>query len=226
MTSHPRSRQCINSSTTPWWRSRSRYIRTRVEPLRERSERGASALETAIIAAVLIAAAVLIGGIVMTKVGQGADAGRAAADPRRRAVSRRPLAAAAGRRASDRGSTALEFAVLSVAFLLLVFLVVQAALYYHARNVIKAEAEGVARAVRAYPATATGPLRDQVPPPGPGAGAGPDRGDQTSGSILDNSGDTTSAPVAQAAVVGFDQVRVTVSAKPILHPARAVRRTS
>jgi len=49
------------------------FIRTRVEPLRERSDRGASALETAIIAAVLIAAAVLIGGIVMTKVGQGAD---------------------------------------------------------------------------------------------------------------------------------------------------------
>ena len=48
-------------------------IRTRVAPLRERSERGASALETAIIAAVLIAAAVLIGGIVMTKVGEGAD---------------------------------------------------------------------------------------------------------------------------------------------------------
>jgi Flp pilus assembly protein TadG len=49
------------------------FIRTRVEPLRARSERGASALETAIIAAVLIAAAVLIGGIVMNKVGQGAD---------------------------------------------------------------------------------------------------------------------------------------------------------
>jgi Flp pilus assembly pilin Flp len=44
------------------------YIRTRVEPLRERSDRGASALETAIIAAVLIAAAVLIGGIVYQKV--------------------------------------------------------------------------------------------------------------------------------------------------------------
>jgi Flp pilus assembly pilin Flp len=44
------------------------YVRTRVEPLRERSDRGASALETAIIAAVLIAAAVLIGGIVYQKV--------------------------------------------------------------------------------------------------------------------------------------------------------------
>lgn len=49
------------------------FIRTRVQPLRARSERGASALETAIIAAVLIAAAVLIGGIVMNKVGEGAD---------------------------------------------------------------------------------------------------------------------------------------------------------
>ena len=40
------------------------------EPLRERHDRGASALETAIIAAVLIAAAVFIGGIVLTKVRQ------------------------------------------------------------------------------------------------------------------------------------------------------------
>lgn len=44
------------------------YIRNRVEPLRAHSERGASALETAIIAAVLIAAAVLIGNIVYQKV--------------------------------------------------------------------------------------------------------------------------------------------------------------
>ena len=44
------------------------FVRTRLEPMRERSERGASALETAIIAAVLIACAVLIGGIVMAKV--------------------------------------------------------------------------------------------------------------------------------------------------------------
>ena len=54
----------------------------------------------------------------------------------------------------DRGSGSLEFAVLSLAFLLLVFMTVQAALYYHARNVVKAEAEGTARAVRAYPTNA------------------------------------------------------------------------
>ena len=46
------------------------WVRTRIEPLRERSDWGASALETAIIAAVLIAAAVLIGGIVLNKVRQ------------------------------------------------------------------------------------------------------------------------------------------------------------
>lgn len=49
-------------------------IRARMEPLRERSDRGASALETAIIAAVLIAAAVLIGGIVIAKVREGGAA--------------------------------------------------------------------------------------------------------------------------------------------------------
>lgn len=43
-------------------------VNTRLQPLRQRSERGASALETAIIAAVLIAAAVLIGGIVLNRV--------------------------------------------------------------------------------------------------------------------------------------------------------------
>jgi hypothetical protein len=44
------------------------WVRTRIEPMRERSDRGASALETAIIAAVLIAAAVFIGGIILVKV--------------------------------------------------------------------------------------------------------------------------------------------------------------
>jgi hypothetical protein len=48
-------------------------VRTRLEPLRERNERGASALETAIISAVLIAAAVLIGKIVIDKVKGAGD---------------------------------------------------------------------------------------------------------------------------------------------------------
>jgi Flp pilus assembly protein TadG len=105
--------------------------------------------------------------------------------------------------------------VLSVAFLLLVFLVVQAALYYHARNVIKAEAEGTARAVRAYPAQAPGSLRDQVPPPARVQQLA-DAAARTQWRILDNSGDTTSAPRVQATVVDYDQVQVTISAEPIM----------
>ena len=50
------------------------WVRTRIEPMRERGDRGASALETAIIAAVLIAAAVLIGGIVIAKVREAGTA--------------------------------------------------------------------------------------------------------------------------------------------------------
>jgi Flp pilus assembly protein TadG len=115
---------------------------------------------------------------------------------------------------ADRGSGSLEFAVLSLAFLLLVFMTVQAALYYHARNVVKAEAEGTARAVRAYPTNAR--LEDTVPT------------DQQANALarsaaldqwerLDNSGDTTSRPQAVAQVNrGVNQVQVTVSADPIL----------
>ncbi|HZB50468.1 MAG TPA: TadE/TadG family type IV pilus assembly protein [Mycobacteriales bacterium] len=127
----------------------------------------------------------------------------------------RPRGARDRGRTGERGSTALEFAVLSVAFLLLVFLVVQAALYYHARNVVKAEAEGVARAVRAYPTTATGPLRDQVPPPGQVQSLAETEAVRQ-WQLLDNGGDTTSAPEVTAEVVDYDQVRVTISAKPIM----------
>lgn len=49
------------------------WLRTRMEPLRARSDRGASALETAIIAAVLIGAAVAIGAIVLDKVNQAGE---------------------------------------------------------------------------------------------------------------------------------------------------------
>lgn len=40
-------------------------VRTRVEPLRERSERGASAVEWAVIAAISVLAALAIGGAVV-----------------------------------------------------------------------------------------------------------------------------------------------------------------
>ena len=114
----------------------------------------------------------------------------------------------------DRGSTSLEFALLSLAFLLLVFLVVQSALYFHARNVIKAEAEGVARTVRAYPTTAQ--MEDQVPTDDQvRALARTSALDQWE--RLDDSGDTTSEPRVQAAVNrDLDQVQITIQADPIL----------
>jgi Flp pilus assembly protein TadG len=105
--------------------------------------------------------------------------------------------------------------MLSVAFLLLVFMVVQSALYYHARNVVKAEAEGVARAVRAYPTTAQ--LEDTVP-----TDAQVQNLAQTSALAqwqrLDNSGDTTSRPRIDRADVdpALNQVRITISADPIM----------
>lgn len=116
---------------------------------------------------------------------------------------------------ADRGSGSLEFAVLSVAFLLLVFLVVQAALYFHARNVIKAEAEGTARIVRAYPATAGQALRDQVPTQAQ-VNSLAETAARRQWQILDNSGDTTSEPRVQADIVGYNQVQVTISADPIM----------
>jgi Flp pilus assembly protein TadG len=113
----------------------------------------------------------------------------------------------------ERGSTSLEFAMLSLVFLLLVFLTVQAALYYHARNVVKAEAEGVARAVRAYPTNVQ--LEDSVPSPQQVQNLA-DTAALDQWERLDGSGDTTTRPVTRAQVVGFDQVQVTVSADPIL----------
>lgn len=104
--------------------------------------------------------------------------------------------------------------MLSVVFLLLVFLVVQAALYYHARNVIKAEAEGVARAVRAYPTTAQ--LEDRVPSDAQiqalARTAALEQWER-----LDDSGDTTSEPrVTRATANGLQQVEITIEADPIL----------
>lgn len=114
----------------------------------------------------------------------------------------------------ERGSTSLEFAMLSVVFLLLVFLVVQAALYYHARNVIKAEAEGTARAVRAYPTTNR--LEDSVPNQQQietlARTAALDQWER-----LDGSGNTTTEPqVSVQPTNGFNQVQITIQADPIL----------
>jgi Flp pilus assembly protein TadG len=51
----------------------------------------------------------------------------------------------------ERGVSAVEFAVLMPVFLPLIFLLVQAGLYYHAVNVTNAVAQTTARVIRTYP---------------------------------------------------------------------------
>jgi Flp pilus assembly protein TadG len=51
----------------------------------------------------------------------------------------------------ERGVSAIEFAMLMPVFLPLIFLLVQAGLYYHAVNVTHAVAQTTARVIRTYP---------------------------------------------------------------------------
>jgi Flp pilus assembly protein TadG len=51
----------------------------------------------------------------------------------------------------ERGVSAVEFAMLMPVFLPLIFLLVQAGLYYHAVNVTHAVAQTTARVIRTYP---------------------------------------------------------------------------
>jgi Flp pilus assembly protein TadG len=51
----------------------------------------------------------------------------------------------------ERGASAVEFSLVSLPLLILIFLLVQAGLYYHAVNVAQAVAQTTARVVRTYP---------------------------------------------------------------------------
>src|SRR2546428_2039099 len=82
---------------------------------------------------------------------------------RRRALAalrRRPCAMLGG--GPERGVSAVEFAVLMPGFLPLIFLLIQAGLYYHAVNVTQAVAQTTARVIRAYPGQA-GQVYTRVP---------------------------------------------------------------
>lgn len=54
---------------------------------------------------------------------------------------------------SDRGASSLELAILGPAVLLMTFISIQFALWYHAKNVAQSAVEAGARASRAYQAT-------------------------------------------------------------------------
>jgi Flp pilus assembly protein TadG len=57
---------------------------------------------------------------------------------------------------SDRGASVVEFAIIMPAFLILLFLLIQAGLYYHAVNVTQSVATTTAREMRAYTGTSGG----------------------------------------------------------------------
>lgn len=57
----------------PWIAFPVAYLHLRLQPLRERSERGASAVEWAVIAGITVAAAIGIGGLIMVKIRAGAN---------------------------------------------------------------------------------------------------------------------------------------------------------
>jgi Flp pilus assembly pilin Flp len=59
--------------TNPTYHFLVAWIRTRLEPLRERSERGASAVEWAIIAAISVAVAGFVGTLIWKKVHDQSD---------------------------------------------------------------------------------------------------------------------------------------------------------
>jgi Flp pilus assembly protein TadG len=59
------------------------------------------------------------------------------------------------RAAPERGASAVEYAVLTPVFLVLAFLIIQAGMYYYARNIAQSAAEDAARAARATQASAS-----------------------------------------------------------------------
>jgi Flp pilus assembly protein TadG len=77
-------------------------------------------------------------------------------------VRRRRAAEHDGGQDSERGASAVEFAIISLPLFILIFLLVQAGLYYHAVNVAQAVAQTTARVVRTYPG-APGQVYTRVP---------------------------------------------------------------
>ena len=124
-----------------WRGAFARFNRVRQE------EGGATVLEWALIAAVVVVAASIIAGVILKIVNNKAD------DPQpmrgrdqRLQVTRRPARLRLRRGRDERGVSALELSFLAPAFLLLIFFSIQAALYFYGRNVaIQSAREGVSQ---------------------------------------------------------------------------------
>lgn len=63
----------------------------------------------------------------------------------------------------ERGVSVVEFAILMPVFLPLIFLLIQAGLYFHAQNVAQAVAQTTARVIRTYDGPVGGDPKTQLP---------------------------------------------------------------
>ncbi|MBI1759419.1 MAG: pilus assembly protein [Actinobacteria bacterium] len=129
-------------------------------------------------------------------------------------------------RRGERGASAVEYALLTPAFLLLTFLIIQAGMYYYARSVAQSVAEDSSRAARSAQLTASAindPAAQQLPSQSELqtlAQAGADR----SIAALDPNHSFLRGPITvRASVVGgYNQLMVTVEGTsanlvPFLH---------
>jgi TadE-like protein len=108
--------------------------------------------------------------------------------------------------------SAVEFAVIMLPVLLLIFLVIQAGLYYHAVNVAQAVAQTTARVVRAYPG-APGQVDTRIPSQAALQGAGDDAAVQTWSDLDTNK--TMSRPAVRVWVDADNQVHVIIRARSV-----------
>jgi len=122
----------------------------------------------------------------------------------------------------ERGASAVEFALVSLPLLILIFLVVQAGLYYHAVSVAQAVAQTTARVVRTYPGTAGQPCGPGTPacsavPTGASLESQANRTAVQAWQELDGSRTLVKEPAVTVAVdVGaYNQVTVTIRSEAV-----------
>jgi len=110
----------------------------------------------------------------------------------------------------ERGVSAIEFAMLMPVFLPLIFLLVQAGLYFHAANVTQAVAQTTGRVLRTYPGNPGQDPTTALPSEGFLQGQASRIAVETWESLDANK--TSSQPTAEVALNtdGFNQLTVTV----------------
>jgi len=112
----------------------------------------------------------------------------------------------------ERGVSAVEFAVLTPSLLILIFLLIQAGLYYPAVNVTQAVAQTTARVVRTYPG-APGQVATQLPSEGELTPEANRVAVQTWQELDANK--TSQRPTVAVDMDAFNQVTVTITSRSV-----------